>query len=461
MKPECRAELQRIAEEIAAESHCPSISWGVVVDGLLTDHGSVGTLDDGTSPTADTVYRIASMTKSFTAATVLALRDEGVWSLDEPVAQHAPELSTVVGPPGSAPITLRHLLSMTSGLATDDAWADRHLDITASEIDVVYAGRPTFADLPNARYEYSNLGYAMIGRAVERATGRRAQQQIDERFLRPLGLHDTTWVQPAHNNWARPYRVQDDQIVRDTPDPIGDGELAPMGGLWTTVADLAKWVTWFDTANSRPDDDAVGLSAASRREMQRMQTYIGVTNVAGRTCPAGYGFGLNVRDDPTLGKIVAHAGGLPGYGSNMRWFAGRGIGVIGLANTFYAPMSVLTMRLMVALHEHGVVPWAPGVVAPTWEAAAKRLVDLLNDWDDAVAAELFEDNVVLDDSFERRRARAAALVATHGQLRITAARPSSATNGELDVCGTDEIFHIYMELSPSPGAPLQVYRIRD
>jgi hypothetical protein len=224
---------------------------------------------------------------------------------------------------------------------------------------------------------------------------------------------------------------------------------------------LAKWVAWFDSANSRPDNDAVGLSAASRREMQRMQTYTGVTTVAGRTCPAGYGFGLNVRDDPTLGKIVAHAGGLPGYGSNMRWFAGRGIGVIALANTFYAPMSVLTMRLIAALHEHGDVPPAPAIVAPAWETAAKLLIGLLNDWDDAVAGELFEDNVELDDSFERRRAQAVALVATHGKLRIAATRPASATSGEIDVRGTGDTVRIYMELSPSPGAPVQVYTIRN
>lgn len=463
MKSECIAELQRIAQEVAAENYCPSISWGVVADGVLAHHGAVGVLDDGSAPTADTVYRIASMTKSFTTATVLALRDEGVWSLDDPVARYAPELGTVVGPPGSPPITLRHLLSMTSGLATDDAWADRHLDITAGEIDAVYAGGPTFSQLPNAAYEYSNLGYAMIGRAIERATGIRAQQQITERFLRPLALSDTTWVQPAHDDWARPYRVQDNEIVRDTPDPIGDGDLAPMGGLWTNVADLAKWIAWFDSANSRSDQDGepVLLSAASRREMQRIQTYIGVTTVAGRTCPAGYGFGLNVRDDPALGTIVAHAGGLPGYGSNMRWFAGRGMGVIALSNTFYAPMSVLTMRLMAALHEHGAVRSVPTIAAPGWEAATQRLVDLLNYWDDSVAASLFEDNVALDEPLARRRTAAAALVATHGALRITATRPTSTASGDFDVRGSGDAFRIYLELSPTPGAPVSVYTIHD
>ena len=462
MKAECLADLQRIAEEAAAESFCPSISWGVVADGELVHHGAVGALDDGAAPTARSVYRIASMTKSFTAATVLALRDEGVWSLDDAIQQHAPELTTVAGPAGSAPVTLRQLLSMASGLATDDAWADRHLDIAPHEIDRIYAGGPTFAHLPDATYEYSNLGYAMIGRAVERATGKRVQQHISDRFLGPLAMNDTTWVQPPHDNWARPYRTQDEQIIRDQPDPIGDGDMAPMGGLWTTVVDLATWIAWFDAANSAPDaPDVIGLSTASRREMQRIHTYIGVRTVADRTCPAGYGFGLNVRDDPTLGTIIAHAGGLPGYGSNMRWFAGRGVGVIALSNTFYAPMSELTMRLMTALHEHGEVPVTSACIAPAWDAAATRLVSLLNDWDDAVATALFEDNVALDESFERRRQEATALVATHGRLRVGATRPTSAANGDFDVRGDRDrkIFRIYMELSPFPGAPVSAYTI--
>jgi hypothetical protein len=193
--------------------------------------------------------------------------------------------------------------------------------------------------------------------------------------------------------------------------------------------------------------------------MQRIHTYIGVTTVAGRTGPAGYGFGLNIRDDATLGTIVAHAGGLPGYGSNMRWLSGRGLGVIALSNTTYAPMSVLTMRLLETMHENKALPPIPAPTAPAWEMAAQRLVDLLNDWDDAVAAELFEDNVALDDSLERRRAEADALIATHGSLRIAAMRPASAASGEFDVRGSARTVRIYMEQSPSPGSPVQLYTI--
>ena len=111
--------IRQLVADTAHDERCASIAWGVVRDGVIVDGESV-----------DTVYRIASMTKSFTSAAVLALRDEGVLALDVPVAQYAPELAAVRGPEGSAPVTLRRLLSMTSGLATDDAWADRHLDIT-------------------------------------------------------------------------------------------------------------------------------------------------------------------------------------------------------------------------------------------------------------------------------------------------------------------------------------------
>jgi len=144
----------------------------------------------------------------------------------------------------------------------------------------------------------------------------------------------------------------------------------------------------------------------------------------------------------------------------MRWFTGRGVGVVALSNTFYAPMSVLTMRLMATLHEHGVVPTAATPAAPAWTAAARRLVELLNNWDDAAAADLFEDNVALDVALSRRCAEAAALIATHGELRITELRPTSAASGDFEVRGSGSAVRIYLELSPSPGAPVQAYTIR-
>jgi len=274
------ADLRRLIAETATEHHCPTIAWGVLRDGRLAD-----------GEHTDTVFRIASMTKSFTCAAVLALRDEGAFTLDEPVTRLVPELDGLHGPDGSPPITLRHLMQMTSGLATDDPWADRHLDIDTASLDALLRGGPTFAARTGDEFEYSNLGFGIIGRVVRRVTGVTVQQQVSERFLEPLGMDATTWLQPEHDGWARPHRVQDGRAVVDPLPPLGDGDIAPMGGLWSTVRDLARWVAWLDAANlaTPPVHDADRwLVASSRREMQRIQNYSGWSTVAGRRAPAGY-----------------------------------------------------------------------------------------------------------------------------------------------------------------------------
>lgn len=459
-----RELLGRLATEAAAEHHCPSIAWGLVQHGELTASGGVGTVE-GSAPDEHTVYRIASMTKSFTTAAVLTLRDEGLLALDTPVAEYAPELAGVRGPVGSASITLRRLLSMTAGMATDDAWADRHLDMTPDEIDRIYADGAFFARLPDDGYEYSNLGFGMIGRTVLAATGTRVQDHVSSRLLAPLGMTSTRWTEPHDLRWARPHRVRSGAIIPDEPHPIGDGEIAPMGGLWTTVADLARWVAWLDSANSDPGAspaDGPTLCMASRREMQRMHTYVGVTTLAGRTSPAGYGFGLNLRDDADLGMVLAHSGGLPGYGTNMRWLKGRGIGVIALANTTYAPMGALTLQMLAEMHRDGLLPARPEWEAPELVEAANRLVALLNHWDDEAAAALFSDNVELDDPFDRRAAKAGRLIDRHGTLRVLGVRPAAWGHGTIDVQGNGPAFTIGLELAPlQRGGLVQLYAVHE
>ncbi|MEY2610778.1 MAG: hypothetical protein RLZZ128_1427, partial [Actinomycetota bacterium] len=299
-----------LAQRSIDECRAPAMVWGVVVDGSLATAGSQGEGIDENTP-----FRIASMTKSFTAAAVLGLRDEGVLSLDHPVADYVPELASVRGPGDSAPITLRHLLSMSAGMATDDAWADRHLDASIDFMNDVYDSGFRFAVKPGEAFEYSNLGFAMIGRVVHNVTGRRVRDHVDERLLRPLGMSNTTWDEPNTPS-ARPHRVQDGQTIHDGPEPLSDGEISPMGGLWSTVADLATWVSWLDEANAGHDSGTGALRASSRREMQTMNTYLGASTLDGVAAPSGYGFGLLVRDDATLGLVAGHSGGLPGYGSN-------------------------------------------------------------------------------------------------------------------------------------------------
>jgi len=454
------AAVQAAAERYAHEHRCPSIAWGLVVDGQLAHTGSVGTVGDA-APTADTVYRIASMTKSFTCAAILTLRDEGVLSLDDPITMHAPELSVVV-PPSDGPLRIRHLMSMASGIATDDAWADRHLDITDDELDTELASGVLFAVTPGTAWEYSNLGFGLLGRVVKRATGRRVQDLVSERLLGPLGLTSTTWTQPDHDRWARPHVSWELEAAEPDPvAPLGDGEIAPMGGLWTTVADLARWIAFLDSDGDGDGDGPGPLSLASRREMQEFQRYAGVRDIAGHTAPTGYGFGLVVRDDADLGRVVAHSGGLPGYGSNMRWIAGRGIGIVALANVTYAPMSTFAYEALRILWEHGDVPSEPRPDAPLVDELAHRLVGLLSHWSDDEADALFTDNVALDLPYARRRAAGERLVSScGGALEVVRIIASSATSGIVEVAhpsGTPA--RIQLEVAPIRPARIQLYQL--
>lgn len=404
-----RAPLDDLVTTYAAEHHCPTVVWGVVADGVLALTGSAcpagGTVDE------HSVYRIASMTKSFSAAATLLLRDDGALRLDDPVATYDPTLHGLRSPTGDAPpITIRDLLAMSSGLVTDDPWADRHLDLTDEEFDRIIAEGCAFGEPTGSAYEYSNFGFAVLGRVVERATGRRIQDVVTERILRPLAMDASTWVQPEHDRWLRPMRWLDDDWVEERPTP-GDGLIAPMGGIWTTVADLARWVAWLDDAfPARDDADPGPLSRSSRREMQTVQTYTGWRTLRGVRAPAGYGYGLRIQFEDELGTQVTHSGGFPGYGSTMRWLPGRRLGVIALSNLTYAPMTELAARMLDVLHDQGVVPPERRAATPDVGRAAERLVSLLNDWDDRDADRLFTDNVAWDDTYERRRRAVADLV---------------------------------------------------
>jgi CubicO group peptidase (beta-lactamase class C family) len=404
------AELTALAA--AAQGPSPQLVWAVLVDGRIALHGG----------STSTVFRIASMTKSFTAATVLALRDRGELRLDDEIEVVADQRPTTDSPP----VTIRDVLSMSSGLPTDDAWADRHLDMDWAELDRLVRSGVVFAFPTGTAYEYSNLGYALLGDLSARTT---------DLLLEPLGLTSTTWTQPDHDDWAPP----------PPPDPaLGHGAFAGMGGLWSNLADLARWVTFLDDAfPPRDDPDDGPLRRASRREMQQVHR--------GRPEGGGYGYGLQVRHDDRFGTSADHSGGLPGYGSNMRWLPGRHVGAIALANSTYAPMGALTRRMLEALDDHGLVPAVVVSVSRELQRAAEDLLRLLAAWDDAAADRLFADNVALDQPYAERAAAAADL----GSLRIERIVATSATEGTIHAGGR----RIELQLSPIDGGGIEHYEV--
>lgn len=464
------ATIDRCHRERAEAAHIPGLAWGVVQGGELVHSGSLGTADahgtdpGGRRPGHHTLFRIASMTKSFTAACVLSLRDEGRLRLDDPIGEHVPELAGLRGPTSDSPtITLRHLLSMDSGLATDDPWADRHLDIGAEELSELYRRGATFAVTPGTGFVYSNLGYSMLGRAVANVTGASCQQAITTRLLEPLGMHDTVWApRPGRVDVARGHRLVDGAVEREAP-PLGDGGIAPMGGLWSTVADLARWVAFFlDAFPARDGADDGPLRRATRREMQRVwrhtRLHVDPVDLHGRlrASPVGYGFGLQVFDDVAAGYASGHSGGLPGFGSHMRWLPDRDLGFVTLGNVTYAPASVTVRTTIEELARLGQLPPVrPRSAPPVLTAAADALVALVNDWTDDAAIALFADNVALDEPLDRRATAARdALEALGGPLTIDEIRVLN--RAEADVVVRGELGTGIVELALHPEAEPRV-----
>jgi CubicO group peptidase (beta-lactamase class C family) len=402
------------------------------------------------------------MTKSFVAAAVLVLRDEGRLALDDPVTTFIPALADLELPTlDSAPLRLRDLMSMSSGLPDDDAWGDRLMNLEASEVDEVFRSVGSFAHPPGVTYEYSNLGWVMLGRVVTTVSGMPAQALISDRLLKPLGMNSTVWNPPAGEALTG-YRVQDGEFVQELP-PLDDGDFAPMAGLWSTVADLTTWIAFFlDAFPARDDTDSGPLRRSSRREMQQAHrawrsTYDTDT---GRLDAGGYGFGLTVVHDLRYGHMVGHAGGLPGFGSHMRWLPDRGVGVVALANRTYAPMSQATLETLELLDDHSALPahfTAP--VSSGLVRASEGLCDLLNEWSDHKADALFASNVFLDEDRERRRDNAAAIREACGHLRVTLIEADSATRGSVTYVGEQDDLEVEILLTPERRPRIQKYMV--
>ncbi len=200
---------------------------------------------------------------------------------------------------------------------------------------------------PGTCFEYSNLGYALLGRVIAAAAGTSYQDYVARRLLGPLGLdrtgYDVADFDPA--GLARGYQRGLGPADWAELVPDGNGAFAPMGGVFSCVRDLAGWVTGLAAgfpAGAEADGGPHPLRRASRREMQLPQVAIPpypalpLPGGAGAGSQLSYGFGLFVEEHPAWGRLVFHGGGYPGFGSHMRWHPGSGLAVIVLANSTYA-----------------------------------------------------------------------------------------------------------------------------
>lgn len=414
-----RDALPAIEAQVAtamAQQQVPGYAWGLIADGELL-HVATGGLRDVSEQApveSDTVFRIASMSKSFAAAAILQLRDAGRLALDDPAQRYVPELASLTYPSSdSPPITVRHLLTHSAGFPEDNPWGDQQLAMDDDAFGALLRSGVPFSSTPGIAYEYSNLGFALLGRIVANISGQSYAQYLRESLLLPLGLGDTTLeaAQVPPERLALGYRVRDGQWLLEPA--LADGAFGAMGGLLTSADDLGRWVAFLlDAWPARDGPDSAVLSRASRREMQQMWRFAGAAarhNDGEVALDArGYGYGLRIGQDCRFGHSVAHGGGLPGYGSLMYWLPEYGVGLIAMGNRTYLGWSGLFSDALDALAEHGALKPRAAQPSAALLALKEEVTTLVLDWDAERAERIAAMNLFLDEPQERRAAAIAA-----------------------------------------------------
>ncbi|MDF9797442.1 CubicO group peptidase (beta-lactamase class C family) [Catalinimonas alkaloidigena] len=463
-------EITSIFNTHAEEQHFPGYVYGIVVDDSLVLSGSYGVinLDNQVKVNEQSYFKIASMTKSFTAMGIMKLKEEGKLDLNAPAQQYLPELSTIEYPTrDAAPITIFNLLTMTSGFPEDNPWGDRQLEDTNEEFLSFLSNGISMSNVPNEAFEYSNLGYAMLGNIISRVSGKPYQEYIRENIFLPLGMEDTYWEYEGlpDDQLAIGYRWEDEQWK---PEPmLHDGAFGAMGGLITSLSDFSKYVSFHLSAwpPSNPLDNGP-VKRSSLRQMQQMyhpHLFTDARDGQGNDCPVmiGYGFGLGIRKDCHGDIRVSHSGGLPGYGSEYRFYPEYGVGIISFANRTYSPAGSANARVMNLLIQKAELPH---LLLPASEILSTRkdqVAELIQSWDEGLGEQILAENFYLDQSRSHRMAAAEENFQQIGNVQnIGELKAINQLRGTFVLEGDKGNAEVFFSLSPEKNPKVQAINIR-
>ena len=329
-RSDVKAALEVISAWIEGQraySGLPGVSLAVVHDQTLVWAAGFGWADvERRRPaTAETLYRIASITKTFTATAILQLRDAGQLQLDDPLTRHLPWFSIAGKHSDAPPITLRHLLTHTSGLPREAAfpyWTD--FDFPTTERLREGLARQESILATETQWKYSNLALALAGEVVEAVSGEPWPQYVKAHILDPLGMKDTLVLAPDPDDprLARPYGRRMPDGSRAAPPHVDTRGISPAANMTTSVTDLARFAML--QFRDGPTGGAQILRGSTLREMQRVHWLE-------PDWQAGWGLGFRILR--TGGKTsFGHGGSLPGYRTQLRIWPADKLAVIAMTN---------------------------------------------------------------------------------------------------------------------------------
>jgi CubicO group peptidase (beta-lactamase class C family) len=461
--------LDTVFERYRTEQHVPGLVYGIVADGRLVYVRAMGSLtqDPARTVTPDSLFRIASMSKAFTALAILKLRDQGRLQLDALAETYVPEMRGWHYPTGDSPrIRVRDLLSHVGGFVTDDPWGDRQTPLSDAAFTAMLRHGVPFTRAPQSQFEYSNFGYALLGRIVGNVSGRPYKDYIEQEIMRPLGMASTGYDISAapQERRALGWRWENDAFARE-PD-MAHGAFGAMGGVQTSARDYARWVAFLLSAWPPRDGPEAGpVRRSSVRELAQGLNFPAVANRPGQpdSCPqaATYGMGFRVAQDCDLGLTLGHGGGYPGYGSYLLLLPEYGVGIFAFANRTYSGPSPPVWAAAVALHRQGLLtartlPVSPALAVTYAAAGAMWQAGSLAPGRDRLAM-----NFLMDRSAENWAAEFARLKAQTGECRTGA--PLTATGalaGNFTWACDRATIQGQLLLAPTDPPTIQALRLR-
>jgi CubicO group peptidase (beta-lactamase class C family) len=324
-------KLEAAAASFVKQQRIPGAAVGVVTSEGLVWFGGIGFADvaDRRASEPTTLYRIGSITKTFTGSAIMQLRDEGRLHLDEPAVNYVPELKDATSPFGPIEtLTIRRMLSHESGLQGDPPGTDWTLPVYEG---VVARNLERIAEIgiripPNTQQKYSNLAYQLLGEIVTRVSGMTYVHYLRDRILQPLGMASTAFEPLPQDLRSRTATGYARRFLSD------EFELAPAfppvwaeGGLWSCTEDLAGWVSFQLRREDGPPGEAQVLAGSTREEMHTAR-YLGDDTW---TEAWGIAWYARRRNDVIW---VQHAGGVHGFNTSVCFDPEQQVGAVALVN---------------------------------------------------------------------------------------------------------------------------------
>jgi len=361
-------ELEAKAAAFVKEHRLPGAAVGVVHGDDLVWSAGVGFADVEARrmPDVSTIYRIASITKTFTGTAIMQLRDQGLLDLDDPIVVHVPELRGASG--RIEHVTIRRMLSHESGLTSEPPGTDWSTLTYEGEVE---RNLERVAEIgtrisPNSQQKYSNLAYQLLGEVVARLTGQAYVDHVRSAILEPLGMAETLFEPLPDQALARRATGYD---ARWLSDELAVADLSMTvwaeAGLWSCVGDLARWISF------QFSDDSPVLASSSLKEMHTAR-YLGNEEW---TEAWGISWYAARKDGVTW---VQHSGGMHGFITNVCFDPKERVGAIALLNGI-KEANELSMELG-AMARAAAVAAAPAieVAVPTPDAFRSLLGLYLN-----------------------------------------------------------------------------------